>query len=130
MEAKKKEGTSMGAANAEYNDDFLVALAELILKQEERAVIDVPERQMQMMSAYQIIQEIVSGKDLKIECKIGDRFRSMGAISVSGKDLLIVNPERFQKAAFLASNFEIYPKVDGTIQFNLTFLGLRRAEVY
>jgi hypothetical protein len=47
-------------------------------------------------------------------------------VSVTGKDLLFRKTEWFMKEVELASNFEVYPKTDGTVQMNFTFHGLTK----
>ena len=48
----------------------------------------------------------------------------MGSVTLCGKNIVFKNPEWFVKVVEYASNFEVYPKIDGTIEMNFTFHGL------
>jgi len=47
-------------------------------------------------------------------------------IRILAKRLVIRDPAAFARATALASNYEIYPRTDGTIMFALTFYGMTK----
>lgn len=89
-------------------------------------LVFVPEKVKQVETAYKIMQLIAKGKDLNVTYELNTPYVSMGAVSVVGKEIVIADQALFVKVAEMASNFEIYPKTDGTVQMNFTFHNLTR----
>lgn len=65
-----------------------------------------------------ILQENIDCGEIEIE--ISDMF-NMGSIKVELKDLFVSNTELFSRMISKADNFNIYPKANGNIQFDITF---------
>lgn len=74
-----------------------------------------------------MLKYLTKGTKAKVTYALHEPYKSMGVVSVVGSDLLFRNTEWFMKAVELASNFEVYPKTDGTVQMDFTFHGLTRA---
>lgn len=64
---------------------------------------------------------ITSGKQLQILYELNKPFTSMAYISVVGRELMFDHPEWFVLCSNMASNVEIYARMDGCAQVNFTF---------
>ena len=106
--------------------DLIDALAEIIAEGEEGVFLTDFQRLHGVNLAYKAMRHIVRGVDVKISYEINEPYVSMGSVSIVGKDITITDTNVFAAAAKLADNIEVYPKVDGTTQINLTFHRLAR----
>ncbi len=106
--------------------DFIVNnLAEEISAEDSKTSIINPYKVQQVLYTYKLLESLFKGnKYAKVNYELYEPYRSMGSVSVIGKDLTIKKPKWFIKAVELANNFEVYPKTDGTVQMNFTFHGL------
>lgn len=108
-------------------DAFNFSVANEIAKEDAKTSIAIPHKIERVLCTYKLMKYLTRGKKgVKVSCKLYEPYTSMGSVSVVGKDISFKNPEWFLKAAELSSNFEVYPKTDGTIQMNFTFHGLTR----
>ena len=60
-----------------------------------------------------------NGTEVMIEQ--GTLVSNASSISINGAEIVISNPKLFAEITSSASNFEIYPKLDGSIQFDMMF---------
>lgn len=108
------------------DDELLTSLTDAIRKDEEQYTVVNSEREKDMQSVYNIMNDIVVGTDVEVVYESSDFIRSIGGVRVTGKNLSVTNLELFVKAARLASIVEFYPKTDGTAGIDFTFHGLTR----
>ena len=111
----------------EMIDALVTTIGEELVKEDARAAIVNPYRLQQISYTYKVLKYLTKGTGAKVSYALHTPFKSMGYVSVVGRDLLFRKPEWFMKAVSLASNFEVYPKTDGTVQMNFTFHGLTKA---
>jgi hypothetical protein len=102
----------------------LDAVTDLLLEADSRTAIVNPYRMKQMADAYKVLTYLLKGSQAKITYTLHKPYKSVGCIKVTGKTIKFSKPEWFIKAAGLASNFEVFPKIDGTLEMNFTFHGL------
>ena len=76
-----------------------------------------------LMVVYKLMKYITSGKRLKITYEINKPYKTMAFISIIGKDLKFSHQQWFVMATKIASNVDIFPRVDGTVQIDFTFNG-------
>lgn len=107
-------------------DELLLPAAEEVAEDELGIHVTNPRRMQELMAVYKLMQHMTRGASAKVSYKIHEPFTSMGSVSVTGKVIPVKKPELFLRAASLASNFEVYPKVDGTVMMTFTFHGLTR----
>lgn len=107
-------------------DEELNNIARLVNQSESGTSVINPEMVARVRNTSKLLKKIVKGKDVKITCELNEPYVSMGSVSIVGNEISIENPSDFVRAAMCATNFEVYPKVDGTVQINLTFYGLAR----
>lgn len=117
----------------EYGDEEAVdeamealslALAEMVAEDESRTSVLNPFRLKQLSVTYKIMRFLMRGSSAKVTYRLHEPYQSMGSVSVTGKSVVIRDPIRFIQTAALASNFEAYPKTDGTVCLTFTFHNL------
>jgi len=101
-------------------------LAKAIEIDESRTSIINPARLKEIQISYSILKRIAKSKGVRIKCDLFEPFNSVGCISVIGEDIIINQPKWFNYVSNLASNIEVYPKTNGTVQINFTFHGLTK----
>ena len=105
--------------------DMLVAeLAEAVQVEDNKTQVVNFDTMQRLMHTYKVLKHLTKGTDAKVTYATHEPFKSVGSISIVGKRLTFKKPELFMKAVELSSNFEAYPKTDGTVQINFTFHGL------
>ena len=82
------------------------------------------ERLMEFAQALSIIMEITKGKKINVSYKMNEPLKWVSSISLISRHITGLDEEKFSNAMKLASNVEVYPKTDGTVQCNLTFNGM------
>lgn len=87
------------------------------------AIINKPKAQM-VLCTYKLLKYLTKGSSAKVTYALNEPYRSMGSVSVVGKDLVFNNSKWFTAAISMASNFNVYPKTNGTVQMDFTFHGL------
>lgn len=106
-------------------DSFVALVGEAAEIDDSRTSIVNPYKMQQISYTYKVLKYLSKDmKGVKVSYDLYEPYKSMGSVSVTGKDLIFKNPEWFMKAVEFASNLEIYPKTDGTVQMNFTFHGL------
>lgn len=105
---------------------FIDELARKVEEDESKPSEAIEEREKLVKDVYALVQSIVSGEDVRVTCELHLPYPSVGSVSVIGKGIEIENSALLARAIGAASNFEVYPKTDGTVQMNLTFHGLTR----
>ena len=95
---------------------------ECLLKNRENVNED---RVADILCGYKVLQNIMQGEDIKISYSVFEPTDGMGCVSVEGKSVECKETSKLNAVIDLATNFEVYPKINGTIQMNFTFHGLR-----
>ena len=107
-------------------ESVLLAIAEEIKRDEAKTAFLNPERVLDMRTVLSLLRCIRSGKDLSISYQLNAPFKSMGCITVEGRNITITDPESFRKAVDIASNVDIYPLANGWVCMDFTFHGLTK----
>ena len=84
------------------------------------------EREKEFQTCFALLKTALKGSRARIQCVPHDNSASVGVIRILAKRLVIRDPAAFARATALASNYEIYPRTDGTIMFALTFYGMTK----
>ena len=108
----------------EMLDNVVVTVGESIIADEAKPAIIDPIKIQQMQFAYGVLKYLTKNTDAKLTYALHEPFKSMGSISVEGKNLIFTNSEWFSRAAEFASNTEVYPLTNGKVRMTLTFHGL------
>ena len=108
----------------EMIDGIIIPLAEQCHEEDNvDAVLNV-ERAKLLIGGYNTLKHLTKGTKVKVTYEMNEPYRSMGSVSITGKNITFKRPEAFVAAVKLASNFNVYPKTNGTIVMDLTFHGL------
>lgn len=79
-----------------------------------------------MLYSYLALRHITKGRNVKVKYELFEPSKNMGYISVTGRKIDYQNSKVFKTVTALATNFEAYPKTNGTVQLNFTFHKLRK----
>ena len=80
----------------------------------------------QMLYSYLALRHITKGRNVKVKYELFEPSKNMGYISLTGRKIDYQNSKVFKTVTALATNFEAYPKTNGTVQLNFTFHKLRK----
>ena len=106
----------------EMLDSMTLELAKEIEEDESRTAVINPYKLKSLQVVEQIMRRIAKqNKKVKLSYKLNEPFKSMASVTLTGKNISISDVSRFIKSAELASNFEVYPKADGTVCMTFTF---------
>lgn len=105
-------------------DDFILALGKTVQASESKPAVINIENVKNIVKAYDIVKQLIKGTNVKVEYHINEPVRSMGYVSIVGKNIPVNNVDLFMQVAKLASNFNVYVKTNGTIEMDFTFHGL------
>ena len=105
-------------------DSLLDAVGELIEKEDQQAQILNFPRVKQLEFALEALKILLKDQDVKITSKLNEPFKSMGSVSVEGKNIMFSRTKWFNRVAGVASNVEVYPLTNGNIRMTFTFHGL------
>ena len=104
-------------------NETIEEVAEAIQAEEQGIIFTNPRKMKDLMVVYKLMKYITSGKRLKITYEINKPYKTMAFVSIVGKDLKFSRPQWFVMATKIASNVDIFPRVDGTVQIDFTFNG-------
>lgn len=107
-------------------DAIMRKVADAIFADEAGTQIVDPKRMREFLACGEVMKKLFQGRGNKVQVVPHDDFPSVGTIRVFTKQLSISDPLLFYEAASLSSNYEIYPKLDGTVVLALTFYGLTK----
>lgn len=105
-------------------DTFIKGLGSLIKEQEKGIFVTNSECLKRIEIVYCAVKYGIGGKNLKVLHELNKPFMGSGAVSVIGKDIRVISPKLFVKASQFVDSFEVYPKVNGTVQLDFGFDGL------
>lgn len=107
-------------------DDLMKKVMQAIMEDESGLSIEDPKRMAEFETCHRVLRSVLRGKALKMTAVPHDDFPSVGTITVTGKSMSVTDTDLFARACALASNYEMYTQLDGTVVFNLTFYGMTR----
>jgi hypothetical protein len=105
----------------EAMDSLVISVANDIAQDESRTSIINPYRMQHLLYTYKVMKYLMKGTSAKVTYNLHEPYQSIGSVSVTGKDIEFKKVSWFIRAAELASNYEVYPKTDGTVCMTFTF---------
>lgn len=105
---------------------FMEEIAAMIAADESAATIENGDKVKMLETVGKAAKKFAKQQGLTIKKELHTPFQSVGAVSIEGKEIAIINPRAFVDATRVASNFEVYPKMDGTVHMDFTFHGLTK----
>lgn len=100
-------------------DELMISIGKLMDKHDSLPMVDNTTRIELAKECFNSLKEIINGA--KIALHLHEPYKSMGYISIEGKNYSINNPGAFALICKSASNIEIYPRTDGIVTINITF---------
>lgn len=108
----------------EMLENLLNFVGEQVEEQDNSdAILNVPKAKI-LMYTYKMLKYLTRGSGAKVSYELNSPYKSMGSVSVVGKNLSFKNTKWLIAATKLASNFNVYPKTNGTVQMDFTFHGM------
>lgn len=118
----------MGLENIDrLNTEFMTAeevgkLSDTVKEITERVANINPDRVYHVLYVHKLLRHLMNGvRGVRVSYEVCKPYKEMGSVSVIGKRIPFTNSGLFMKAVELADNFEVYPKINGTVQMNFTF---------
>ncbi len=105
-------------------NNLVTTVAHKAQIEDNRTQIVNPVKMQHLLYTYKILKYLTKNTGTKVTYTLHEPFKSMGSVTVCGKNVVFAKPEWFVKSVELAANFEVYPKTDGTVEMNFTFHGL------
>jgi|GEM_PF-1492367 len=106
--------------------DCIDLIALKVMESESKPYVVVPEKERLVRGVYYVIRRIVRGTDLCVDYQLHSPFPSTGSVSVTGRKITFSSPALFASIIEIAENFDIYTKLDGTAEMDLSFNGMTR----
>ena len=110
----------------EMMDSLVLSVAEDCQKADDINSVLNFKRAKELMCVYNIMKALTKGTKAKVTYEINEPYKSMGSVSVIGRGVMLplYNAEWFTAACKLASNFNVYPRTDGSVRMDFTFHGM------
>lgn len=105
-------------------DEIVLPIGKLARDQDNQTAVVNVDNVKKVVYVYKVMKYLTKSTKAKVQCDIQKPFKSMGSVTVIGKDVTFTNTEMFVKAASLASNVDIFARTDNTIEIDFTFHGL------
>lgn len=105
-------------------DSIVDSIGKTIVTEDNLPAIINIENVKKLSNVFGIMKYLTRGTKSKVTYELHKPFKSMGSVTVTGKQILIRNPDLFLKAIKLSSNFDVYTKTNNTIEMDFTFHGL------
>lgn len=108
---------------ADYSEDFLedfindviMETAKLLKKEDERIHIINKSGFERFEKTYELLKNVFKKQGVKIEYQIHEPFKSMGSISICGKEIIVPKTKEFFSAVQNTPNVDIYSTTDGKV---------------
>ena len=105
-------------------DSMVLSIAEIIKEQDSRTSIINPRKLKEISFVYKAMKILTKGTNVKVTYDLHEPLKSIGSVTITGKNIVLRHRKWFDEAIKLASNFDVYPKTDGTVVIDFTFHGL------
>lgn len=105
-------------------DSFCDLAADALLPKDGDVSVLNPDGMRKFNTVYNAVKKMLHGQHAKITYGINEPYVGSGFIRIIGKKILLKNTAALMRAARLASNFEVYPRVDETVCMAFSFDGL------
>ena len=110
----------------EMIDSIVVTLNDAINEDETGVSVLDANKLRQLQFTYLALRYMSKGSRARVTYTLNEPYTSVGYVSITGRNIQLKHPEWFAKIADYASNMEVYPKTNGTVQINFTFHGLTK----
>ena len=109
----------------EQLEAVLDAISEVIETEDKKPSVLSPVRFEQMNFCHAVLKYLTKDmKDVKLTYALHKPFKTMGYVTIEGKELTFTKSEWFARAAEFASSMEVYPLSQNKVRLTFTFHGL------
>lgn len=108
----------------EMLDELLQCIGKQIESEDNDDSITDINRVKQIAYVHNLLKYVSKGTRCKVVCELNEPLKSMGSVSIIGKNIVFKKPEWLMRAVEFASNLDVYPKTDGTVEMDFTFHGV------
>lgn len=109
-------------------DDLLTKVFRAIQEEEAGTHVVRPDRMHELILCGDVMKHLFEGIG-EVNVLPHDQLPSCGSIRIrANSPFTIEDTELFTKAASLSDNYEIYPRLDGTIMIEFAFYGLTEVD--
>ena len=105
-------------------DEIVLTVGNAVQAEDNQPSILNVQNVKKVAYVYKLMKFLLRGTGAKVEYKLNEPFKSMGSVSVIGKQIPIKNTESLIEAAKLASNYDVFVRTDKTVEMDFTFHGL------
>lgn len=116
--------------NSAHADDvwreIMKRVVDEINRDEAGIQIVNPERMREFLACGEALKQVFKGQGAKFKITPHDTYPSMGTIEITAKKLVIKDQELFIIASSLANNYDVEPRLNGTIVITFTFYELTK----
>ena len=105
-------------------DELCSKIAGELSKHGEIVSVLNPDGIRNFSKVYNAVKSSLKNTGAKVTHGINEPMIGSGYIRIIGRKIVFSNARKFAKYAPLASNFEVYPRVDGKVCMAFTFDGL------
>lgn len=105
-------------------DELCSKIAGELSKQGEIVSVLNPDGIRNFSKVYNAVKSSLKNTGAKVTHGINEPMIGSGYIRIIGSKIVFSNARKLAKYAPLASNFEVYPRVDGKVCMAFTFDGL------
>lgn len=108
----------------EYEDCSEDGLSDLFLaiqEEEAKAAVLNVHRFKEFKFAYGVLANLLVNPDMRLKYELHEPFKSMGSISVEGKELNFTQAEWFSRVSQFADVTDVCPLANGGVRLTFTF---------
>ncbi len=80
----------------------------------------------QLMYVYETLKRVLTGDKLTIKTVLHKPSPKDGAVRVSGKNVNVLNTQKFAELIKIANNFDVRTNLKGMVEFDFSFGNLAR----
>ena len=106
-------------------DEILDLLMEKVREYESQGFVIDKEEMSLFEIAYNVLNLIIS-KNVKVAYTVDSGFKGVGDISLIGKEIEFTDTDALVLVCKLASNINVYARLDGSVRMDFTFYGITK----
>ena len=108
----------------EINEELISKLISAIEEEERHNYVNIKDKTDMVNLCYDYLVKHTSGANIKKV--LNAPFKSMGYISLTGREISFDSPDVMVAVSSAASNVDVYPKLNGHVEIDFTFHGIAK----
>lgn len=102
-------------------EDLIVAIGKLMAAEDAKISVLNVHRFKEFQFAYGVLANLLVKPDMRLKYELHEPFKSMGRISVEGKELSFTQAEWFSRVSQFADVTDVCPLANGGVRLTFTF---------